>query len=74
MLHRTVTLGGSLVLGLAFLKGRMDANALFEAAFLDELWQAEKWGSDWEAEDRRTGIKSELADAERFLYLVRVSR
>ena len=73
MLHRTVTLGGSLVLGLAFLKGRMDANALFEATFLDELWQAEKWGSDWEAEDRRAGIKSELADAERFLHLVRVS-
>jgi chaperone required for assembly of F1-ATPase len=51
----------------------MEANALFDAAFLDELWQAEKWGSDWEAEDRRVGIKSELADAERFLQLVRMA-
>jgi chaperone required for assembly of F1-ATPase len=61
------------VLGLAFINGKMEANALFDAAFLDELWQAEKWGSDWEAEDRRVGIKSELADAERFLQLVRMA-
>ena len=73
ILHRTVTLGGSMVLGLAFINGKMEANALFDAAFLDELWQAEKWGSDWEAEDRRAGIKSELADAERFLQLVRMA-
>ncbi|HCI20808.1 MAG TPA: chaperone, partial [Alphaproteobacteria bacterium] len=74
MLHRAVTLGGSMVLGLAFLRNRMDAAALFEAAFLDELWQAEKWGSDWEAEDRRAAIRAELDEAERFLQHLRAPR
>ena len=49
MLYRATTLGGSLVLGLAMVRGEMSAEAMFETAFLDELWQTEKWGSDWEA-------------------------
>ncbi|MEC8673233.1 MAG: ATP12 family protein [Pseudomonadota bacterium] len=71
MLYRTTTLGGSLVLGLAMLRGRMDAAGLFEAAFLDELWQARKWGSDWEAEDRRAMIRGEIEQAHSFLSLLR---
>lgn len=71
MLYRATTLGGSLVLGLAMVRDEMDSAALFETAFLDELWQAEKWGSDWEAEDRRAGIRVELDQAHRLLGLVR---
>ena len=71
MLYRATTLGGSLVLGLAMLRGRMDAAGLFEAAFLDELWQAQKWGSDWEAEDRRSMIRGEIEQAHHFLSLLR---
>jgi len=71
MLHRAVALGGSLVLGLAFLRREMDHAALFEAAFADELWQVQKWGSDYEAEDRRTAIQGELAEVTRFLDLLR---
>ena len=74
MLYRATTLGGSLVLGLAMLREEMDAATLFEAAFLDELWQAERWGSDWEAEERRVGIRSELEHAHRFLQLLRAGR
>ena len=70
MLYRVTTLGGSLVLGLAMLRGRMDAAGLFEAAFLDELWQAQKWGSDWEAEDRRAMIRGEIEQAHHFLSLL----
>jgi len=73
MLYRATTLGGSLVLGLAMLRGRMDSEGLFTAAFLDELWQAEKWGSDWEAEDRRAMIRGELDQAHRFLGLLRAA-
>ena len=73
MLYRATTLGGSLVLGLAMLRDEMDSAALFKAAFLDELWQAEKWGSDWEAEDRRAGIRGELEQAHRFLGLLRMA-
>jgi chaperone required for assembly of F1-ATPase len=69
-LHRTVSLGGSLVLGLGFVAGRMDAEQLFNTAFLDELWQNEKWGRDYEAEDRQNYIRVELAEAARFLQLL----
>ena len=71
MLYRATTLGGSLVLGLAMVRGEMDSAGLFEAAFLDELWQAERWGSDYEAEERRAGIMAELEQAHRFLTLCR---
>ena len=71
MLYRATTLGGSLVLGLAMLRDEMDSGTLYEAAFLDELWQAEKWGRDREAEDRRAGIRAELDHAHRFLGLLR---
>ena len=70
MLHRSVALGGSLVLGLAFLHGEIDQRKLFETAFLDELWQVERWGSDFEAEDRRGFIEGELNDVARFLSLL----
>ena len=71
MLYRATTLGGSLILGLALTRGEMTAEAMFEAAFLDELWHTEKWGSDWEAEDRRANIRTELGQAESFLALLR---
>ena len=70
VLHRAVSLGGSLVLGLGFVAGRLDADQLFTTAFLDELWQNEKWGRDFEAEDRQNYIRAELYDAARFLALL----
>ena len=69
-LHRAVSLGGSLVLGLGFVAGQLDAEQLFSTAFLDELWQIEKWGRDCEAEDRQDYIRAELADTARFLQLL----
>ena len=69
-LHRAVSLGGSLVLGLGFVAGRLEAEQLFSTAFLDELWQNEKWGRDYEAEDRQNYIRAELAEAARFLQLL----
>ncbi len=70
VLHRAVSLGGSLVLGLGFVAGRLDADQLFTTAFLDELWQNEKWGRDFEAEDRQNQIRTELDAAARFLALL----
>ncbi len=67
VLHRAVSLGGSLILGLGFVMGRLDSDQLFTTAFLDELWQNEKWGRDFEAEDRQNYIRAELAEAARFL-------
>lgn len=70
-LDRAAGLTGSLVLGLCLLEGRLDAAAAFAAAHVDDEFQAENWGRDAEAETRRSGIRLELAAAERFVRLAR---
>jgi chaperone required for assembly of F1-ATPase len=62
---------GSLVLGLALSAGRLTATEAQRLAVLDETWQEERWGTDWEAEERRIRVAAELRLAERFLALVR---
>lgn len=62
---------GSLVIALALAEGRIDAAAAADAALLDELYQAQKWGSDPEAEARRAAIRRDLADGLAFLRLAR---
>lgn len=65
-----VEIAGSLIIGLALVLGRLDAQAAFGAALLDELYQAERWGTDAEAEARRQHLRDELVAAERFLALL----
>ena len=36
-------------------------------SFLEEIWQADKWGHDAEADQRREVIRQELIDVEKFL-------
>jgi chaperone required for assembly of F1-ATPase len=62
---------GSLVIALALMEGRLDADEAADAALLDELFQAAKWGSDPEAERRRTAIRADLRAAKRFHTLSR---
>ncbi|WP_395021867.1 ATP12 family chaperone protein [Dongia sp.] len=61
---------GSLAIGLAVLEGRISPEAAAEAAQLDELYQAERWGIDPEAEKRRIAQKADLIAARRFLDLL----
>jgi chaperone required for assembly of F1-ATPase len=61
---------GSLVIGLALLEGRLTPEEAASAAHLDELYQAERWGIDPEAERRRAGQAADLAYARRFLDLL----
>jgi chaperone required for assembly of F1-ATPase len=70
MLHRATTLSGSLVLGLGFVDMVIDDERMFTLAFLDELWQNEKWGIDFEAADRQEFLRTELQDVARFLALL----
>lgn len=49
-LHELVALSGSLVLGLAVVRGAVEPEAAWELSRLDEAWQAEQWGLDAEAE------------------------
>ncbi|MEO3473133.1 ATP12 family protein [Roseomonas sp. CAU 1739] len=62
---------GSLVLALALSAGRLDAAEAHRLAVLDETHQEQRWGTDWEAEQRRVRSAAELRLAERFLALVR---
>lgn len=47
------TLTGSALIALALAAGALEADAAWDAAHVDEDWQAEQWGADAEAMDRR---------------------
>ncbi|THD37935.1 MAG: ATPase [Sphingomonas sp.] len=64
-----VTITGSLVLGLALVERAMDADAVWDAANLDEDWQAEQWGEDALAAQARAVRRTEFDAAARFLHL-----
>jgi chaperone required for assembly of F1-ATPase len=70
-LHGATTNAGSVVIGLALLDGRLDAEGAHRAALLDELHQAERWGEDAEAAARRTGLLADLKATAQFLALLR---
>jgi chaperone required for assembly of F1-ATPase len=63
---------GSLVIALALAEGRLTPDEATDAALLDELFQAERWGNDPEAERRRAGIRADLHAAKRFHTLSRL--
>ena len=65
---------GSLVLGLALAAGEMDAETAFALGALDELFQAEQWGEDYEAADRRTSMLTDIVLAARYIDLTRGNR
>lgn len=60
-------MAGSLVIGLALVEGRLDAEAAFEAAQLDETYQIAEWGEDEIAEQRRAQLRTEFGHVERFV-------
>lgn len=70
-LHDLVTLPGSLVLGLAVLAGRIDADEAHRLSRLDEEFQAEQWGRDAEADAAAEGRRAALRVAERLFRLSR---
>ncbi len=65
-----VAAAGSLVIGLALLRGRLDPEAAFEAAELDASYQIELWGEDPEATRRRATCRADLFAAARFAALL----
>ena len=65
-----VTISGSLVIALAVAEAAIMPEAAFDAAHLDELWQAEKWGEDDFALDARTAYRTDFLAACDFLRLL----
>jgi chaperone required for assembly of F1-ATPase len=66
------TLSASLVIALAALDARADdARALWQAACLEEEWQAELWGREEEAEARRARREADFLRACGYVRMVR---
>lgn len=65
-----VTIGGSLIAGLAVLEEAIPPEAAWEAVSLDERWQLEKWGSDAQAEAALDAKRSDFLAAACFLQLL----
>ena len=65
-----VTIGGSLVAGLALVERAFESDALWQAVTLDELYQERRWGADGEAQKARAANKRDWDNAARFLSLL----
>ncbi|WP_288987022.1 ATP12 family protein [uncultured Sphingopyxis sp.] len=65
-----VTIGGSLVAGLALVEDAFAADMLWEAVSLDELYQERRWGADSEAQKARARRAADWGNAARFLRLL----
>jgi len=60
----------SIVLAAAVLKKHLKADDAYQLSILEELVQAEKWGHDYEADDKRARVKAEIQAVGRFLSLL----
>jgi chaperone required for assembly of F1-ATPase len=65
--HVVTTLTGSALLALALARGELDADAVWAAAHVDEDWNAEQWGADEEAAERRAARSVDFRAAARIL-------
>ncbi len=69
-LSLAVAAAGSLIIGLALLRGRLDPEGAFTAAELDASYQIELWGEDPEATRRRAICRADLEAAARLAALL----
>lgn len=68
-LETATALTASLCIGLESIRPDADADALWRAASLEEDWQADLWGRDREAEERRAERKAAFLSAAEFARL-----
>jgi chaperone required for assembly of F1-ATPase len=71
--HDLVSLSGSLVLGFAGAMQARDIDVLWDISRLDEIWQAEQWGKDDDAEALAARKKDSFIHAARMFTLCRES-
>ena len=66
--HVVTTLTGSALLALALLRGKLDADQVWNAAHVDEDWNIEQWGVDEEVAARR---RARLVDFTAAAHVIR---
>jgi chaperone required for assembly of F1-ATPase len=66
-LHLMTSLTGSALLALAVEAGELDVEAAWAAAHVDEDWQIEHWGEDFEAAQRHKSRKADMLAAANLL-------
>lgn len=64
LLYLAAVQGRSVLSGVLFVEGKLNADEFFEVAFYEELCQQEKWGRTAETEERYKLIKAELSELE----------
>jgi len=65
-----VSIGGSLIAGLAVVEKALPPSEAWEAVSLDDRWQLEQWGADPEAQARLDARRDDFLAAARFLELL----
>ena len=65
-----VTIGGSLIAGLAVLEGALTPERAWDAVSVDERWQLSKWGADAEAQAAMDSRRRDFLSAAEFLALL----
>jgi chaperone required for assembly of F1-ATPase len=70
-LRNMASLAASLMIALEALEPGADIGMLWAAASLEEEWQADLWGRDWEAEERREKRARAFALSAEFARLAR---
>mgnify|MGYP003135527504 FL=1 len=72
-LHDLVALSGSLIIGLAAIRGWDLPENLWPVSRIDEAWQAEHWGVDEEAAALAESKRAAFMQAHRFFTLTRAA-
>ncbi len=67
--HDLVSLSGSLILGFAATFNAREVDELWDISRLDEIWQAEQWGRDDDAEALAALKKASFGHAHRMFHL-----
>ena len=60
---------GSFVIAYLFVQRNIDAKTAYDSALVDEIFQAENWGEDLEAQKKRELLSQELQVIDQFLNL-----
>jgi len=70
-LRNLASLAASLIIALEAIEPEADVPTLWAAACVEEEWQADLWGRDWEAEERREKRAAAFAATVNFVNLAR---